>query len=329
MHHLSWLAAALSLVAPPHANKTAAPQVKEVHKIWARAPHNAFTDLVRFKERWYCAFREGSSHVSPDGALRVITSADGEAWQPTALLADPKADLRDPKLTVTGDGRLMLSAAAAPLSPGASRYRSLVWFSMEGRDWSEAAAVADPDMWLWRVTWRRGIAYGFGYHAVGQGYLRLYVSRDGSAFRAHSNPILDGGSPTESSILFLDDETALCLVRREGAAPTAQLGLSRPPYRAWEWKDLGVRIGGPHLASLPDGRIVAAGRLYDGRQRTALGWLDPREGRFHEILTLPSGGDNGYPGLVFHDGLLWVSYYSSHEGKAAIYLAKVKLPPES
>jgi hypothetical protein len=27
-----------------------------------------------------------------------------------------------------------------------------------------------------------------------------------------------------------------------------------------------------------------------------------------------------------HDGLLWVSYYSSHEGKTNIYLAKVELP---
>jgi len=27
-----------------------------------------------------------------------------------------------------------------------------------------------------------------------------------------------------------------------------------------------------------------------------------------------------------HEGLLWVSYYSSHEGKTSIYLAKVRLP---
>jgi hypothetical protein len=29
-----------------------------------------------------------------------------------------------------------------------------------------------------------------------------------------------------------------------------------------------------------------------------------------------------------HDGLLWVSYYASHEGKTSIYLAKVRLPAE-
>jgi hypothetical protein len=49
----------------------------KVQKIWDQAPHNAFTDLVRFQDRWFCVFREGQGHVSPDGALRVITSADG------------------------------------------------------------------------------------------------------------------------------------------------------------------------------------------------------------------------------------------------------------
>jgi hypothetical protein len=30
--------------------------------------------------------------------------------------------------------------------------------------------------------------------------------------------------------------------------------------------------------------------------------------------------------MVWHDGHLWVSYYSTHEGnKSAIYLAKVKV----
>jgi hypothetical protein len=42
------------------------------------------------------------------------------------------------------------------------------------------------------------------------------------------------------------------------------------------------------------------------------------------VLTLPSGGDCSYPGMVWHRGLVWVSYYSSHEGKTSIYLAKVR-----
>ena len=44
------------------------PAIVSVQKIWARAPHNAFTDLIRFNDRWFCVFREGQAHVSPDGA---------------------------------------------------------------------------------------------------------------------------------------------------------------------------------------------------------------------------------------------------------------------
>ena len=49
----------------------------ESRLIWDKAQHNAFTDLLRFKDHWYCVFREGSAHVSPDGALRILRSADG------------------------------------------------------------------------------------------------------------------------------------------------------------------------------------------------------------------------------------------------------------
>jgi hypothetical protein len=79
------------------------------------------------------------------------------------------------------------------------------------------------------------------------------------------------------------------------------------------------------MLRLPDGRFVAAVRLYDGHQRTSLCWIEPQSGKLSEFLKLPSAGDTSYAGLVLHDGLLWVSYYSSHEGKTAIYLAKVKM----
>ena len=47
-----------------------------------------------------------------------------------------------------------------------------------------------------------------------------------------------------------------------------------------------------------------------------------------EALTLPSDGDTSYADMVWHDGLLWGSYYSSHEEKTSIYLAKVRIPGE-
>jgi hypothetical protein len=119
----------------------------------------------------------------------------------------------------------------------------------------------------------------------------------------------------------------VCLLRRDDEPGSALLGKARAPYTEWTWHDLGTRVGGPHLIRLPDGRILAGVRLYDGRVRTSLCWLDPEAPALRECLELPSGGDTSYPGLVFHDGLLWVSYYSSHEGPTRVYLARVALPP--
>ncbi|MBI3857333.1 MAG: exo-alpha-sialidase, partial [Planctomycetes bacterium] len=82
------------------------PELVDARKIWDQAPHNAFTDLIRFKDRWLCVFREGKTHISPDGALRVIGSADGETWSSEARVTLDGADLRDAKIALMPDGRL-------------------------------------------------------------------------------------------------------------------------------------------------------------------------------------------------------------------------------
>jgi hypothetical protein len=310
-----------------------APKV-DLRRIWDAAPHNAFTGLARFQNRWYCAFREGTGHVSADGALRVIASDDGQTWESVARMERPGEDLRDAKLTLTSDGRLMLVGAVCLDVPSRKHHQSYVWTSENGTDWSDAVPIGELDDWLWRVTWHDGRAYAVGYGGeAARRRLRLYDSDDGRAFRTLVDHLDVGGFPNESTLGFEPDGQALCLVRRDPesksdpATATAMLGKARAPYTEWTWTDLGRRIGGPDLSRLSDGRWVAGVRLYDGGPvRTSLCWLDPDSGRLTEWVTLPSGGDCSYPGLVEHDGTLWVSYYSSHEGKAAIYLARVPIP---
>jgi len=205
------------------------------------------------------------------------------------------------------------------------RTQSLAWFSRDGRVWSEAAAVGEPNVWLWRATWQRGRAFGIGYSATGRQFARLYMSRDGLHYAALGDDLFGKGLASEGSLLFLEDDTALCLLRRDEKGASSLLGSARPPYRLWSWKDLGLRLSGANLMQLADGRIVAAGSLDSGDGRMVLCWLDPQAGKLKEFLALPSGGDTGGPGLVFEDGLLWVSYHSSHQGKTGIYLAKVDL----
>jgi len=292
-----------------------------VRKIWDAAPHNAFTNLIRHKGEWFCVFREGQKHVSDDGALRVITSKDGQVWESAARITSDTADLRDAQITVAPDGRLMLSGAAALHQPASAKHQTMAYFSDDGRKWSEGDKIGDPNFWLWRITWHQGTAYGLGYSTTKEKSVRLYKSRDGKQFDTLVSNLFDKEYPNESSIVFLEDDSAVCLLRRQG---NGMVGTATPPYTAWTWKDLGVKIGGPDLHRLPDGRFVAAVRLYDGGARTSLCWLDPETGGFEEFLRFPSGGDTSYAGMVWHEGLLWVSYYSSHEGKTSIYLAKVR-----
>ena len=305
----------------------------DVQRIWDAAPHNAFTDLVRFHENWFCVFREGESHVSSDGALRVITSRDGNSWTSAALITDDSADLRDAKLSVTPDDRLMLVGAAAVHQPAPFRHQSRTWFSSDGRTWGDGHDVGHTDYWLWRVSWHKGVAYGIGYGTGATHTTRLYISRDGVTFESLVERLVGEGYSNESSLVFLEDDTCLCLLRRDvhGDGPsTGLIGIATPPYTDWTWKDLGVRVGGPDMIQIPDGRIVAAVRFYGeeedwGPAWTSLCWIDADAGTISEFQRLPSGGDTSYAGMVWHEDRLWVSYYSSHEKKTSIYLARVGL----
>ena len=304
------------------------PQLLEVRRIWDRGRHNAFTDLVRHEGQWYCVFREGSKHVSPDGSLRVITSKDGREWSSLALISHPTDDLRDAKLTIAPDGRFMLNGAGMQADKPI-RYHSMVWFSSDrGKTWTQDRRIGDPGFWLWRAHWHQGAAYSMGYRTDRdrtKRILRFYRSTDGVKYEALIDEVNVANGVGEDRILFLKDGSALCLLRHETGTKKGFLGKAKPPFTEWAWRELNHRIGGPNMIQLPDGRILAATRLYSPRTRTSLSWIDAEAGAIRECLELPSGGDTSYAGMVLHEGLLWVSYYSSHEGKTCIYLAKVKL----
>ena len=180
----------------------------EVRKIWSRAAYNSFTDLIRFRDRWFCAFREGTGHLSPDGALRVIASADGEHWDSVASIPCPDSfqDLRDPQLSITPDGRLMINAAAfKPVC------QSMMWLSEDGCAWGHHHVVGPRGSWLWRAVWHRGIAYSFGRHEPKDRLLQFYRSADGVDYRPHGEPRVCAAHRNEFGLLFLDNATCVSL----------------------------------------------------------------------------------------------------------------------
>ncbi|MGI9456451.1 MAG: hypothetical protein ACR2NU_07805, partial [Aeoliella sp.] len=302
-------------------------RVVDVQKIWDRAPHNAFTDLVRWQDKWYCAFREGKGHAGDVGKLRVIVSEDGSQWQSAGLLELEDYDLRDAALSVTPDDQLMVLGGAQQNVDGQRSTGTFVSFANQAGQFTQPEIVVPLGRWLWRVTWHEGKAYGVSYATPdGKPSSSLLVTADGKKYEELQPQLLGEGEwPTEARIRFTDEGTAYCLHRRDGEGNTAYLGSSEPPYVQWKWSDLGIRFGGPNFIQIPSGHWIAAGRLYDDGARTSLTFIDVQERKMTPLVDLPSGGDTSYPGMVWHDDQLWVSYYASHEGKTSIYMARIEI----
>lgn len=302
-----------------------------VKKVWgvkqSGKPHNAFADLIRFKNYWYLGIREALKHhggLEGKGRIRVIRSKDGENWKSCGLFEIPEGDLRDAKLSITDKNQLMLNSAIQVYHPNPDKHINFVWFSNNGEDWGEPIQIAENNIWIWSVTWHDGVAYGVGYHTTPpSSKTRLYKSEDGINWETLVLEFYEGN---ESSIVFKPDGTAICYMRSGNA-----IGTSKPPYKEWTWKPT-INLGGPKIIMLDDGRFIAGGRTQWGTM--VLFEIDPETGETAELLKLPANGDSSYPGLVYYDGVLWVSYYTSSDNASEgghylvpteIRLAKVKI----
>lgn len=304
----------------------------EVEKMWDQAPHNAFTDILRFNNAFYSTFREGANHVSgPGGKARVLRSADGKKWESVALFEVADRDVRDPKLSVTPDNRLMVLMDVESYKDGkvASR-KPYVAFSSGAGFTEPKESVVDPAIaswsdWVWRVTWHKGAGYAIVYQ---QDRIYLLRTKDGSYFEKVSAIEVDG-YPNESTIRFDRKDNIYVLIRREKADQMGVLATSSGPYQSWTFHKMDRRLGGPNFIFMGDDKLLIGSRLYpaagtNDKVGTAL-FLSDLNGKIYKTIGLPSGGDTSYPGLLVYGGKLWVSYYSTHEGKTSIYLAKVPL----
>jgi hypothetical protein len=302
------------------------PRIVSLSVLWDRAGHNAFTDLARVGGRWYCVFRQAAAHQGSVGRIRVLASADGSDWRSTALLGERGVDLRDPKIVGTPRGGLQLLMGGTVMRRGApAGRRPRLCTSADGIHWTAPSPLLEEGDWLWRTARRGRGSYGVSYRIVSprRWEVHLIESVDGRRY----TDLLDlgvPGKPNEATLRFRRDGRMIALVRREGGTRRAWIGASGPPYRRWSWAETSERVGGPNFLVLPDGALWAAARIWrEGAPVVAICRMSSRD--LLPALYLPSGGDCGYPGMVFHRGLLWVSYYSGHEGRSRIYLARVRL----
>ena len=315
----------------------------EVRKIWDSAPHNAFTDLIRFEGRFYCTFREATKHVGgTNGKVRIISSENGEAWESAALIEEAGIDLRDPKLSIMPDGQLLMTCGGSDYRDGLQEWHTRVAYSTDGSTWTPPRRVRGipSNNWFFRVTWHKGVGYVVpnisgadpqtGRARTSDQICRIYQTTDGTNYEPLGPPLDLPRSACEITLRFQSDDSMAMIVRLEEGRPrSGLLCYSKPPYKALESTRIAHGLGGPNMLELRDGIWLVGTREYEsdrppGNQGTATVLLAvDRKGNFDRLQEFPSGGDTSYPGMLLHDGKVWVSYYSSHEGRTSIYLATV------
>ncbi|WP_438863482.1 hypothetical protein [Neptunicella sp.] len=301
--------------------------------LYNKASHNAFTDLCVYRQQLYCCFRAAQDHISPDGNIVVLHLGWQGEIQAETKIRMPGCDLRDPKLSVSADGKLILLAYGRHYDQQHKFLYSqpYVWFSTDGNSWSCAKPIGQKNWWLWRLSWYGDKALGFAYNRRQQ-TLALYAGNPlrtfekilPEAFSQRKNKL---GYPNESDICFNPDGTAYAIIRRDADSGSAQLGIAKPPYKQWRWHNLDFYLGGPAMLLINQQQAVLAGRIWQpSGPKTALINLDlgTFEAKIRQIL--PSDGDCSYPGLVKQDNQLYVSYYSSHiNQQSAIYLHRINV----
>ena len=310
--------------------------------------HNAFTDLIRFRGKYYLTFRN-----CPDGhmlftssRILVLSSEDTKSWEQVCAFNVPERDVRDPHFLAFRD-RLYVLSGTWLVDPADSHSTDLrdhqgyaVW-SEDGTEWHGPALLEGTHgYYIWRAGACGDMAYLIGRcvrefaRPEGRQEVResteawLLKSADGLHWQRAG--LIQPQYGDEIAFQFESDGSILAIARG-GVSAAGQVCRSIPPYTEWRRKSLERNIGGPLLAQWGGRYLVGGRRTVDpSKPRTVLYWLE--DDTLVEFLELPSGGDNSYPGFVGispTQGLL--SYYSSHEGSgtslapSAIYLAELTI----
>ena len=322
-------------------------KVTNVRRVFHNGQHNAFTDLVRFKDNFYLTFRScpDGHMVHPTSSIIILSSTDTKQWKQVHRFSVEKRDTRDPHFLIfkgklfvyTGtwySGETTLKSEDYDLN----KHLGYAAWSQDGANWHSPIMLEGTfGHYIWRANTFDGKAYlcgrrkkNFAEAPRGEGSIvesAMLESDDGLIWRTRA--LFQETHGDETAFQFEADGSVIAVGRR--GRDTAQLLRSKPPYTQWQRKELDRYIGGPLLTRW-GGRYVVGGRktIGDRGPKTSMCWLV--NDQLHEFAELPSGGDNSYPGFVeISPNLAVISWYSSHEKDAegktitAIYMADLEI----
>ncbi len=317
-------------------------KAKNIRRVFHNGEHNAFTDLAYFQNQYYLTFRScpDGHMVHPTSSIIILKSDDLQSWKKIHSFRVMNRDTRDPHFLVFKQklfvftGTWLSGSTTLPRDQyNLNTHLGYAAWTDDGLNW-ESPVMLDGTYghYIWRANTHAGKAYLCGRrkhnfvdtprsHREDIESLML-ESDDGLIWKKCAVFQPTGGD--ETAFQF-DREGNVLAIGRSGKA-SAQLLSASPPYQEWTRRDLDRYIGGPLLTRWGERLVVGGRQSTSNGPRTTLYWL--LGDTLHEFITLPSAGDNSYPGFLqlspSHGVLSW---YSSHEKDedgqpiTAIYLA--------
>lgn len=291
--------------------------------------HNAFTDLIYYQDTFWCAYREASTHMSLDGKVVILRLNKKNVWKLFGRIHWAGGDMRDPKFVIDGAGELILLAGVrlACVPNNIQHILSTSWI-VNDQNQSIECLSSNEKTWRWSAENVEGDLLSVGYAGEDKRGV-LYHSMNGIDWQAQCPNFFPKSDcfSNETSLAFdKKSKTLHCLLRRDGQDCPAMLGFAYSPYKIWQWQTLNKRIGGPKLAVTEHYGLLAGFRIFTKTSaKMVIAQINTGSNLFFNEFVLPSEGDCSYPGLVVQNNKLYVSYYSSHEEKTAIYFALITL----
>ncbi len=322
-------------------------RVSNIRRVFHNGEHNAFTDLVRFREKFYLTFRScpDGHMVHPTASVIILVSDDAKEWKQVHRFRVAKRDTRDPHFLVFKEklfvytGTWYSGEKTIPRSEyDLNKHLGYAAWSEDGVKWNSPIMLEGTfGHYIWRANTFCGKAYLCGrrkieFDAAPRGEGRavqsaMLESEDGLIWRMRS--IFQPSRGDETAFQFEADGSILAIGRQ--GSDKAQILRSKPPYTKWDRRFLDRYIGGPLLVRWGDRYLVGGRKSVGGKgPKTSMYWLNGDQ--LIEFAELPSGGDTSYPGFIaFDDRRAIMSWYSSHEkddkGKTitAIYMADLEI----
>ena len=321
--------------------------VSNIRRVFHNGEHNAFTDLVRFKDQLYLCFRscpDGHMVFNTASVIIMRSNDEGATWTPVHRFSVKDRDTRDPHFLVFKDRLFVYTgtwwSGPGKIEPKEYDMNKMLGFAVvsdDGTKWGQPTMLESTfGLYIWRAASHDGKAFlcgrrkpGYDIGPKGEGariQSLMLESDDGLVWkkRAYFNET----NGDETAFLFERDGSVLA-IGRNGSGKEAFLLRSKPPYTEWNRQQFDRAVGGPLVAQWGE-QVLVGGRHTTNERgaKTSLCWLVGEQ--LHEFAELPSGGDNSYPGFVELSptkGL--ISWYSSHEKDdasktiTAVYMAEL------